>query len=150
MVILIILSLQFKAPSIEIEVVFLDALLFMNIVFVCITLAVLTYLYRKVTDSAEDYLINLNQKLEIFANTDTLTNLLNRRSMTVKLKEAELGFEQHQKPFTLILADIDNFKQVNDTYGHDYGEMVLEESAYFLKDYFRDHPVARWGGEKNS
>ncbi|ADU29347.1 GGDEF domain-containing protein [Evansella cellulosilytica] len=148
MVILIILSLHSRAPSIEIEVVYIDGLLLMNTVFVCITLAVLTYLYRKVTDTTEKYLINLNKQLEIAANTDSLTNLFNRRSIIVNLKEAEADFEQKQKPFTIILADIDNFKQINDSFGHDCGDMVLKECANFLKEFFRGHPVARWGGEE--
>ncbi len=147
-IILVTLSLLFKTPSIEIDGVFLDVLLLMNIVFVCFTLAVLTYLYREVTDSTEEYLLNLNQKLEVYANTDTLTNVFNRRSIMEKLKEAEEDFQQHRRPFTLILADIDNFKQINDSYGHDCGDLVLKESASFLKDYFRDHHVARWGGEE--
>lgn len=143
-----VLSLRFKPASMQMDSVILDSLHLMNIVFVCFTLAFLTYLFRKVTDSAEENLIKLNTKLEVLANTDALTNLLNRRSMLTKMNEQEKLFKKNQKPFTLILTDIDNFKSINDTFGHDCGDMVLKECAGFLKDFFKDYHVARWGGEE--
>ncbi|RMH58083.1 MAG: diguanylate cyclase [Deinococcus-Thermus bacterium] len=83
------------------------------------------------------------------AHTDPLTNLTNRRAMQGRL-EAELERAQrYQRPFSLLLADIDHFKQINDTYGHPVGDQVLREVAVRMQQHLRDSDtLARWGGEE--
>lgn len=89
-----------------------------------------------------------NRTLGEIASHDPLTHLLNRRSMNTYLK---LAIERSidKKPFCLVLADIDNFKQVNDTYGHDCGDEVLIAVAEVISENVREKDyVCRWGGEE--
>jgi diguanylate cyclase (GGDEF)-like protein len=91
----------------------------------------------------------LNQKLEQMATTDTLTGLLNRRAVMERLDEYWTNAERHNKPFSCMLLDIDHFKAVNDTHGHDVGDIVLREVAEVLNKHTRaDEPVGRIGGEE--
>lgn len=89
------------------------------------------------------------KKLEIAARTDPLTNLLNRRSMMERIEEEMVRFKRSGREFSLILADIDFFKNVNDSYGHDCGDFVLVTIAEALKNLMRDQDsISRWGGEE--
>lgn len=86
-----------------------------------------------------------NIVLDNMANIDPLTGLYNRRSM-------QDFFDQMLKTeeeFSLIMCDIDNFKRVNDTYGHDFGDVVLKEIAHIAQQQVSDKGyVCRWGGEE--
>jgi len=85
------------------------------------------------------------QNLENIANKDKLTQLYNRVYMDKKIKE----FEKQQEPVGIILADIDHFKSINDTYGHAIGDEVLQNFAKVLKEALPSHAiVSRWGGEE--
>ncbi|MCM1179314.1 MAG: GGDEF domain-containing protein [Clostridium sp.] len=89
-----------------------------------------------------------NRALGEIASHDPLTHLLNRRSMNSYLKIAMERSEDKQ-PFCLVLADIDNFKQVNDTYGHDCGDEVLISVSGVISGNVREKDyVCRWGGEE--
>jgi diguanylate cyclase (GGDEF)-like protein len=80
---------------------------------------------------------------------DPLTKILNRKYFTVDLNEALKNFKRDDDVFTVVMADIDFFKNVNDTYGHQYGDTVLVEFAKILKDSVRSgDKVARYGGEE--
>ncbi len=92
-----------------------------------------------------------NISLTKMANFDALTHLLNRRSMNIHLKQImdEMELQEEDEPFCLIIADIDNFKKVNDTYGHSKGDEVLVEVANVLQSNVREmDKVCRWGGEE--
>ena len=94
-------------------------------------------------------LVSENSKLDNFASFDPLTNLLNRRSTDDKLKQLFDAHYHDEDAFSIIMCDIDKFKMVNDTYGHDAGDYVLKEVARILKDTVRDGDiVGRWGGEE--
>jgi diguanylate cyclase (GGDEF)-like protein len=83
------------------------------------------------------------------AHTDALTNLINRRAMQQKLEGELERARRYNRPFALVLADIDHFKKVNDTYGHSVGDQVLREVAGRLAQHLRDSDsLARWGGEE--
>ncbi|WP_161798276.1 GGDEF domain-containing protein [Aneurinibacillus tyrosinisolvens] len=93
-----------------------------------------------------------NQRLELLeklSTIDSLTQLYNRYKVENVLKsKVELG-EQLGEPLSLILLDIDYFKQVNDRYGHQEGDKVLTAFAGLLKETVRDTDiVGRWGGEE--
>jgi len=80
---------------------------------------------------------------------DTLTNLFNRRHFEERLSaETQKAFESEGN-LSMIMVDIDHFKKVNDTFGHDGGDKVLREIASLLKNSVRQHDtVARYGGEE--
>lgn len=86
-----------------------------------------------------------NAILEKLASTDPLTGLYNRRSMNLFLNQAlESG-----SGFSLIMCDIDNFKKINDSYGHDFGDIVLQEVAQITTNQVKGNGyVCRWGGEE--
>lgn len=86
-----------------------------------------------------------NERLDKMAGVDALTGLYNRRSMSKFLDTAVLS----GKTYSLIMCDIDDFKKVNDTYGHDAGDQVLRSISAALMSSLRDGDyVCRWGGEE--
>ena len=89
------------------------------------------------------------ERLRREASTDPLTGLPNRRGIRQTLDELELLCKHDGTPFTLAMGDIDFFKKVNDTYGHDCGDMVLKEIAAMAANFLRDRgAVGRMGGEE--
>jgi diguanylate cyclase (GGDEF)-like protein len=83
------------------------------------------------------------------AVTDSLTGLYVRRYFLVKLHEEVHRAERYNNMLSLIMADLDRFKDVNDTFGHDAGDRVLGEIGRFLQQNVRDvDMVARYGGEE--
>jgi two-component system, cell cycle response regulator len=90
-----------------------------------------------------------SETLEHAALTDGLTGMQNRRYFDDALKEYLEEFRRIDKPVGLMIFDLDHFKQVNDTHGHDVGDEVLRAVAGCLKDMTRYHDVvARLGGEE--
>ena len=92
---------------------------------------------------------NENISLEELANHDPLTHLMNRRSMDSYLEESCYRARKKREKFSIIMADIDDFKKINDTYGHSAGDAVLVEASSVVSGAVReeDH-VCRWGGEE--
>ena len=92
---------------------------------------------------------DIEEKLESLSKTDPLTGLSNRRDMLEKVMQEIKRANRTGEVFSLILADIDHFKAVNDTYGHDAGDAVLKEFSSVLQNSARDtDSIARWGGEE--
>lgn len=90
-----------------------------------------------------------NRKLESAANYDPLTKLLNRRTFDHYFAEAIHNVTENGQDFTVVMIDIDNFKGVNDTYGHDAGDDILKNVALMLKYVVRPYDtIFRWGGEE--
>lgn len=90
-----------------------------------------------------------SETLEHAALTDGLTGMQNRRYFDEALKEYLSEFGRIDKPVGLMILDLDHFKQVNDTHGHDIGDEVLRAVARCLRDMTRYHDVvARLGGEE--
>ncbi|MBS5793501.1 MAG: GGDEF domain-containing protein [Clostridiales bacterium] len=91
-----------------------------------------------------------NEILKNIANIDQLTNISNRRCMNENLKVHIEKFNKLKKAFSIAICDIDNFKKINDTYGHDCGDLVLKDIANIFiensKQY--DIDICRWGGEE--
>ena len=89
------------------------------------------------------------EKITHMARTDCLTGLWNRSHMMEKCREEEARFRRKKRPFCFALCDVDNFKKVNDTYGHECGDYVLRAISGILKQSLREQDVAcRWGGEE--
>lgn len=94
-------------------------------------------------------LIEKNQELLKLSITDKLTEIYNRAKLDKTLQEEFNRSKRYKTEFSVILIDIDFFKKVNDTFGHQIGDDVLKESAQVLKDSIRLTDVlGRWGGEE--
>ncbi len=96
------------------------------------------------------YAVEVSRSLEETITTDPLTKLLNRRACKKYLdKWIETCKKQQKNRITVVIADIDHFKKINDTYGHDCGDMVLVTVSEMFKKHMKDKGcVARWGGEE--
>lgn len=100
-------------------------------------------------ESRNDQLNEAIDQLHTAAMTDSLTGLRNRRHMTMKIQQELVRFSRSHRVFSLVLADVDHFKQVNDRYGHACGDEVLRNVAEVLRQGLRaQDDVARWGGEE--
>ncbi|WP_293745586.1 diguanylate cyclase [uncultured Paraglaciecola sp.] len=84
------------------------------------------------------------------ADHDLLTHLLNRRSGEKKLHKMLFFSIKNQQPFVLMMIDLDRFKPINDTYGHDAGDKVLRETAKRIRSKFNAESdiCVRWGGDE--
>ncbi len=92
---------------------------------------------------------SLQRELEKLAQKDPLTNLYNRRRMDELLSLEIARTKRNNRPFCLILCDIDHFKNINDTYGHEVGDRVICAVAEIIQNSLREQDsVARWGGEE--
>ena len=88
-------------------------------------------------------------KLELLANYDALTGLPNRRFLFDKIDTAIAGFSRTGKEFAVIFIDLDGFKRVNDLYGHDVGDKLLQQVAkIFTRSVRKDDIIARVGGDE--
>lgn len=91
----------------------------------------------------------LNESLSLQATIDPLTSLQNRRELYHRLSVEWARYQRHLRPLSLILLDIDHFKDVNDTYGHECGDMVLRTLALLMRSNVRmQDMVFRYGGEE--
>ncbi len=113
------------------------------------------YLKRSILTMAQELESLINQlqgekeKLEEIAYTDPLTGLYNRRFFFEEAKKLYELAKRHNEPFSIIMMDVDNFKRVNDEYGHDVGDMVLKKLAEVIKNSVRASDIAaRFGGEE--
>ena len=89
------------------------------------------------------------QELDRMSRTDHLTGLFNRRHLDDVLQATAASSRRHSFPFTVLIVDVDHFKQVNDTAGHQAGDEVLQSVARRLSEALRTEDlVGRWGGEE--
>lgn len=85
-------------------------------------------------------------ELEFYANRDLLTGLNNRRTF---FNKARNFFTENNRSGFVSMLDIDHFKKVNDTYGHDMGDIVLKQFAQVIQDHFKENVIpCRYGGEE--
>ncbi len=90
-----------------------------------------------------------NQLLEKLAVTDSLTGVYNRKKLDDILADQFARFQRSRRPFAVLMLDLDNFKSINDNYGHVAGDAVLANVAAILKQSVRAVDfVARYGGEE--
>ncbi len=98
---------------------------------------------------AEEKIQQLNTRLEQLAMTDELTKLSNRRHFFQRGNEEISRSKRYKHPLSLIILDIDKFKLINDTYGHDIGDLALQCVSKILTEQCREVDlVARLGGEE--
>ena len=133
-----------KVDAITLEVPTNVSLLFITLNIILISSIIFTLFYYFVSSEEK-----LQKQLEALANTDPLTDLPNRRSFFTL---AHLEFERVRrgaKPFCLLMIDIDHFKNINDTFGHDIGDQALVSFSQLLKSHTRSIDIlGRYGGEE--
>ncbi|MGY5450388.1 GGDEF domain-containing protein [Agarivorans sp. MS3-6] len=100
-------------------------------------------------DRINNFLSIERDKFESMAKTDPLTKVFNRAGLSSVLSELISQFSTHSQPASLVMFDIDLFKRINDTYGHDEGDKVLINLTALVSSKIREQDVlARWGGEE--
>lgn len=91
----------------------------------------------------------MEKQLYSLSITDTLTSLYNRRFQLEMLRNSKNRADRYGEPFSILMIDIDNFKSINDQYGHNMGDLVLKKvSNVFIKNVRASDIVSRWGGEE--
>ena len=93
--------------------------------------------------------IEVEKKLHSLATKDTLTGVYNRYSLNKEIDINIKKYECYENIFSLLMLDIDHFKNINDTYGHDVGDLVLKELCFVIENLIRETDIfGRWGGEE--
>jgi diguanylate cyclase len=127
----------------------LSALAVANALLFVGSLAFLAYVTQEAAQSAENDLRIALARVDELARTDMLTGLLNRRAMSELLDAEASRVARHGRPFAVLIADLDDFKGLNDAHGHAAGDHALRSVAQRLLGAVRaQDQVARWGGEE--
>jgi len=104
---------------------------------------------QEALEEREKELLEVNEQLTYMSQTDALTGLDNRRHLNERIDEMFSHAKRLNEPFSLVMCDLDKFKSVNDTYGHQAGDEVLKQLSAILKDEAREiDRVGRYGGEE--
>jgi diguanylate cyclase (GGDEF)-like protein len=104
---------------------------------------------QEALEEREKELLEVNERLRFMSQTDALTGLDNRRHLNDRIDEMFQHAQRLSEPFSLVMCDLDKFKSVNDTYGHQAGDEVLKQLARILKEEAREiDRVGRYGGEE--
>lgn len=120
-----------------------------NIANTAVAMGIISGLYVYYTDRYEDRLIQAQQDLYVAATVDTLTGLGNRKHTAEKIEELYDRAQRTGREYVLAIVDIDDFKGINDRFGHDIGDAVLVTVANIMKTTLRrTDVVGRWGGEE--
>jgi diguanylate cyclase len=102
-----------------------------------------------ISDGYQARLMDLNTRLNLLAHTDGLTGLSNRQDAMEKLEVERSRAERHGGRFSVVIVDLDDFKLVNDTHGHEAGDRLLSQlGRVFRSTMRREDTCARWGGEE--
>ena len=105
------------------------------------------YFVASVSDITQQVL--MQKELRKLATIDSLTGVYNRHKANEIIDEEIIRQNRYEGSFALLMLDIDYFKSVNDTYGHDVGDMILQElSRLILNNTRKSDKFARWGGEE--
>jgi diguanylate cyclase (GGDEF)-like protein len=120
------------------------------IVFVLVAILSLIVLALFIRSHAERVrLAMLSTELDQAARTDMVTALANRRSLQERLAQASAYANRYDEVLSALVIDLDHFKQVNDSYGHETGDEVLCAVADCMREVFRDSDIfGRWGGDE--
>jgi diguanylate cyclase (GGDEF)-like protein len=131
-----------RVPAVVLDAAILDTLHYFNLVSCMAILVFMSVLYLRQISNAE-------AQLRAMATTDPLTQLHNRRALLDVIQHEERRLQRERQTLSFVMADIDHFKQINDTLGHEAGDQVLQKVSRALADGVRevDH-LARWGGEE--
>lgn len=121
----------------------------MRFVVAYVVLAWISYLVEYVRYQTRLRLQQARDRLDVQSRTDELTGLANRRGFREYLGQQEKRRQGARGWYAVIVGDLDNFKSINDRYGHEVGDTVLQQVSATLKGMVRDVDlVTRWGGEE--
>lgn len=119
-----------------------NGLHYFNVVTAMVILIAMAGYYYYLIDEAQRSLRNL-------ARTDPLTKLSNRRAITEAIEQEQRRLRRRERPLSFIIGDLDHFKAINDTHGHDVGDQVLIAVSQAMAAVVRDvDHLGRWGGEE--
>lgn len=145
----IVLALVLFVPMSFISVVDYTEAFKSRLIYSFLTLTFLSAFYEFSRQGAYVKAINLSNELERLALFDTLTGLPNRRATDQALEHHLAQLERNKTPFSIVLADVDRFKSINDNYGHHGGDATLQQISWsFLTGVRKQDTVGRWGGEE--
>lgn len=114
-----------------------------------LAVSIMSYVHEYSRFKANLAMQSLRQAMEREARTDTLTGLPNRRAMYEQLQQELARARRMRHPWCLLLCDLDDFKQINDSHGHQVGDAALKETGRILRHCLRASDFsARWGGEE--
>ena len=125
--------------------------------FAFLLITAFVYSYENIRTESEDIILSrncelneINMELDYLSNRDSLTGIYNRRYVIKSLEDEISRFFRYEDIFSVLLIDIDNFKNINDTRGHQTGDMIIKKVAKMVLDYhLRDVDVfARYGGDE--
>ena len=120
-----------------------------NTVTIFTLITVIVVLFSKDSLQMEKKLIEYNENLKEISSKDPLTKLYNRRAMLEYMDNLVKGDKINDSWFNVAIGDIDLFKHINDTYGHEAGDTVLVQTACLLTEFMKEKGrVGRWGGEE--
>ncbi|MDN5304593.1 MAG: hypothetical protein PWP46_1479 [Fusobacteriaceae bacterium] len=109
-------------------------------------------LIRELINKYVELTKKLNEKIDfvtLLSETDPLTKIYNRIKFKKELKEKIDNFRKYKNVISLIMFDIDHFKNVNDNFGHDIGDEVLIKTVEIVKNHLEEYDIfTRWGGEE--
>lgn len=112
----------------------------------CVSIVAMLSILLKQHDKQQERLKEMTEELQLMAHLDPLTQLYNRRYLTQYL---ERKIAEGEGKFSVVLLDIDDFKDINDTYGHIFGDEVLQAFAKILLKHMKGYGiVTRFGGEE--
>ncbi|WP_122893945.1 sensor domain-containing diguanylate cyclase [Arcobacter peruensis] len=118
-------------------------------VFISILITLLLWVMAWIILRHYSHILSQKSELERISITDQLTKLYNRHKLNDVLQSEFNRAQRIDYSFTVIIIDIDDFKLINDTYGHNAGDNILKELAQLLKDNIRiTDTLGRWGGEE--
>lgn len=114
-----------------------------------LALVLFTGLHEYARAKSQAALEQVSEQIDRLSQTDVLTDLPNRRFMLERLEEENSRHLRHQRPYAILYGDVDDFKQINDRYGHAAGDEALRAIACAMRANLRQHDiVCRWGGEE--
>ena len=124
-------------------------LYYMNSLLSMVCIIEVCKIFSKTTKTKQTALETKNTQLDFYANQDSLTKLQNRRYFELKLNESIEKANNGCYQFSMLMCDLDDFKQINDTYGHVLGDKVLQNVSHIIQTNIRNFDcAARWGGEE--
>lgn len=135
-----------NAPFNEAPYPYFFRIAFLSILMVATVIALVSEFSRHYINTE---LRKMTELLRVAARTDELTGLANRRLMKERIIEEIHRYERTKRPFSIIMADIDHFKKINDRLGHGCGDVILKQMADCMQMSLRRvDTVSRWGGEE--